>query len=76
MVDITIVDGDDWMGIYLGENLIYQGHSISTSSLLDLLNIEHQSRDVDIEWLHDRCELPEQITDVKWEEEDEGSEST
>ena len=70
MSTLRIVDNDDdWMGVYMGDILVYQGHSISTTELLELLNIEYEHRKVDTEWMYRVGHLPDNIAEVKWDEE-------
>ena len=41
---ITFADADGWVGIYVDNSLVYQGHSIIPVMLLDLLQIPYNKR--------------------------------
>lgn len=62
---IKIVKADDWMGVYIDEKLVYEGHSIAEDKLIKLCNIEHELIWCDDEWLCDRGNLPKEFKDVK-----------
>lgn len=40
---IVLVSNDegDWMGVYVGNDLVYQGHSIEPSRLLEIIGVSH-----------------------------------
>ncbi len=63
--DITIVDVNDWIGIYINGKLTSQGHSFHTSELLKLIGVPHDYVFADSGWLVERGSLPENIEDVK-----------
>jgi hypothetical protein len=48
MKSIVIVNGDegDWLGVYLDGVLVYQGHSIEPSRLLEIIGISHTNSTV------------------------------
>ncbi len=64
---IDIVRGDDWMGVYENNELIYEGHSIDESTLLDLLRIKHEVVYADLNWLDSQGRLPIKLEDVEIE---------
>ena len=66
---ITFVNVDDWVGVYLDGKLEYENHSIDADDCLTLLGIECESLWVDPDWMGDRCRLPEDLKDVKFEKE-------
>lgn len=66
----TIVTGDDWMGIYLEGILVVQGHTPTASRsledlLMDVFDIDFESREADQVWLQDRGNLPKKLSDVE-----------
>ena len=70
MSKLDYVYGDDWCGIYVDGLLVAEGHSLSTMEVVGICMLHRidnaTSSPVDIEWLHDRGDLPRQIEDVKW----------
>jgi hypothetical protein len=46
-VKINIVDAEDWAGLYIDGNLIYEGHSLSAEDVLHFLQIPYDQRWVD-----------------------------
>jgi hypothetical protein len=69
MAAYILIDGDTWTGIYAYDKLVYEGHSISPSMLLILLN--HQKIDyfgrykASPDWLESITGMPEKLADVK-----------
>ena len=68
---LTYVTGDDWCGLYDGDRLIMEGHSISTYNLLkwmaDQGHIDgYECKEADLGWLDDRGDLPGALSDVKF----------
>jgi hypothetical protein len=47
MPEITLVFNDegDWMGVYLRGKLVYEGHSIGPTHLLDLIGLSYSTID-------------------------------
>lgn len=71
-MELVIVNGDDWEGLYINGVLVTEGHSISNRELaeaiierLPRLNISYECKEADIDWLHDRGSLPEKLEKVK-----------
>lgn len=62
---IVLAIGDDWVGLYIGGLLVYEGHDISNSNLMDVLGIPHEAVYPDDGWLADRGNLPEKLSDVR-----------
>jgi hypothetical protein len=70
MTNLIFARGDDWEGIYIGDKLITEGHSIDP---LDAVKIalahgatSADSGYCDLNWLHDRGDLPQSLAEVKW----------
>ncbi len=68
MVKISIVYGDDWVGLYIDGKLAYDNHQINAEDLLDVLKIDYESFSCDLEWLEERGCLPDDLDEVKKEE--------
>lgn len=69
MAVYTGIFGDNWMGIYRDDWLIYQGHNIAWDDLLKLVEyttVEYFGRyDCCLDWLDEVGHLPEQLKDVR-----------
>lgn len=61
---IDIIHGDYWVGVYLDDKLVHEDHKITASQILNLLNIPSTSREVDLDWLDERGELPELLSEI------------
>jgi hypothetical protein len=73
-MNIDLVRGDDWEGIYLDGFLQLENHSLRLSDVLELLMDQqidgfHQHT-ADEEWLEERGRLPENLSEVQLAEED------
>lgn len=66
--EITLVEGDDWSGLYVDGKLVAEGHSFSNSELLEYCGVKHNRGFADLDWLADRGTLPKKLSDVKWKE--------
>ena len=64
---ITIVRGDDWLGIYRDRRLVYEAHSISPGELLRVVGIAHETKYADEKWLNDEGNLPNSLDLVRFE---------
>jgi len=62
---ITLVDGDDWQGLYVNGELVTQGHSIRAQDVCEVLGADYAFVSADYEWLDERGALPELLKDVK-----------
>lgn len=64
---ITVVEdpGGDWVGLYVNDVLIFEGHSLSGVQLLDLLALPFECVEADEEWLADCGNLPTTLADVR-----------
>jgi len=60
---------DDWEGLYKDGVLKEEGHRIPLHRLLDELGIEYNIRWVDDEWMEDRGNLPQNLSEVAFESE-------
>ena len=63
---ITIVDGDDWIGIYKDGNLVYEDHSITSCELLKIVDIAHEFKEADYEWIGNLGNFPKLLDQVKF----------
>jgi hypothetical protein len=71
MAKLTLVRGDDWEGIYIGDALKTEGHSIALTEAIAIA-IEHKVTGIttvnaDLDWLHSEGNLPSKLSDVKQE---------
>lgn len=66
---ITIVLGSDWEGVYHGDWLIDQGHSVQLRDVLEALRYEVEVRSADEKWLESVGGLPNELDDVVFENE-------
>lgn len=62
---VTIVDGDDWIGLYLDGVLVEEGHSLHLEAVLRELQVPCHRIDADQEWLEEMGRLPVELEDVK-----------
>lgn len=65
MKTATIVQGDDWVGVYVEGKLITEGHSVNAYELLNQLGYYVDSVEPDFDWLWDIGNLPVYLKDVK-----------
>lgn len=68
MAKVTHVSYDDWAGIYIDDELIYQGHGIYTIEWLDVIErLGHEGAQVEAEpaWLEARGNLPNTLDEVR-----------
>lgn len=66
---LVLVNGDDWEGIYINGELFYEGHSIPTDVMVDVIMsnkffTSYVSASVDSEWLEDNGGLPLYLKDI------------
>lgn len=50
---VTFAHADDWVGMYVNGNLVYSGHSMNPSMVLDQIGIEHRHREYTPEQMED-----------------------
>jgi hypothetical protein len=67
MKTITLVNGDDWRGIYVDGELRWEGHSLDGRNVLDVLGIDYREVSADLGWLEERGNLPFLESDVEKE---------
>lgn len=65
---LTLVNSDDWRGLYVGEELILEGHSLRA---VDVANAALgctavQEREADCSWLQEIGSLPPTLSQVRW----------
>jgi hypothetical protein len=61
----TIAQADDWSGLYVDGELVYQGHSIPIHVVFEVLGASVQRVEVDLDWIHARGDLPDKLADVE-----------
>jgi hypothetical protein len=74
MTSVVIAQGDDWVGLYIGGTLMMEGHHIEMETAFKvILNTmpkvvadDISTRWVDLDWLYEEGNLPNNIDDVKW----------
>jgi hypothetical protein len=71
---IVIALGKDWHGVYVKGKLRYQGYLENIDKFITALEVsgflEKDSvvfKDVDSKWLFKKTELPDDLSDIKWE---------
>lgn len=68
---ITFVSADDWEGVYAGEDLLIEGHSVTARGLAHALGFYTYGMTANHDWLHSIGRLPEKLAEVVEEEEDD-----
>ena len=71
-IQVSIANGDDWVGVYVDGRLEYEGHSIPDFEWLNIIK-KHFHEDlitdeyeIDPEWLYDHgSPLPDRERDIK-----------
>ena len=76
MVDIKLVRGDDWCGLYFDDVLVYENHSIDFTHLFSLLshkcddrtsaNIKVTEYGCNIDWLEEKGSFPQRFEEVEY----------
>jgi len=65
---ITLVNAEDWIGVYIDGKLVYEYHDLEPETLLDLIEvIKYNSVWADEEWFNKCSSLPKKLSDVKLE---------
>lgn len=64
-IDIKIVDGDDWSGLYINGELKDEGHSLRVSEVLEILGFKVETFEADYDWLEEMGSLPKKFSQVK-----------
>ena len=47
-------EGGDWVGVYLGKELIHEGHSVSGKELCEALSLEFEFHYMTDKWLNNK----------------------
>jgi hypothetical protein len=63
--EYTLVDADDWVGLYRDGKLVSQGHRFTIRDVFELLNIDLKVLYPDDEWIYERGDLPNALGEVK-----------
>lgn len=64
----TLVNGDDWQGLYKDGQIVAQNHSLSAYEILELVGVEFKSEWVNLDWLENIGHLPHNLDEVKFED--------
>jgi len=66
---ITIINGDDWKGLYIDGKLVFENHQLEVDDFCQHCNIEAEFIEPDEQWFEQRLiegsYLPENLVDVK-----------
>lgn len=75
MVDIRLVHGDDWKGLYINNKLVLEGHNITIMDLFSILSYSYKDEKIkdihvveywcDTDWLEDRGSFPKNFKEVE-----------
>jgi hypothetical protein len=72
MAEMTIVQGDDWVGVYVDNKLVSEDHDLDAFEVVGTVfqyNVtECEKKFADLDWLADQGSLPELLEDVQFEE--------
>lgn len=81
-MELIIVDGDDWKGLYVNGKLYTDGHNIRPEYIINAINdnidqlyednskIIFKSHNCDYDWIEEAGNFPEKLEDVVLEEGD------
>jgi hypothetical protein len=61
---VTVIRGEDWVGIYRGTKLVYQGHSANPEIVVEALGLTYASYTANEEWLDRSGRFPEDLENV------------
>lgn len=67
---VTLVRGDDWSGLYIGDRLVTEGHSVTALDALEAVatllgGFAIETVEADQEWLESEGSLPAALVDVR-----------
>jgi hypothetical protein len=62
--EIVLVPLDNWIGLYIDGQIVFQGHSLPPSTLLDLLGIPYKVLDANEKFYFDEGSLPDRKEEV------------
>jgi hypothetical protein len=65
--DITLVYGEDWIGVYADGELLRQNHDVSVGEFCEALGWKVKHVAADPEWLERNGTLPQKLREVKKE---------
>ena len=73
---VHIVECDDWCGVYINNDLVFENHAISPKELAKILKENKPTKDVviieaDPDWMYEVGTLPDDLKDVVRESQDE-----
>lgn len=63
MANLTIVQGEDWIGLYVADRLAAEGHSLDVGSVLRALGLQYDYIPAE-QYLWDTGRLPFKLQDV------------
>ena len=65
--EVTFVYADDWEGLYIGDELIIEGHSLDMLRVLDVLKVSYSYGEAEVcLTAYGRC--PPSLKDVEFDE--------
>jgi hypothetical protein len=64
-MQVTIVDGDDWEGLYVDGRLVTEGHRVSVTEALNAVGVSCEVVYADDHWLEEVGRLPDQLRKVR-----------
>lgn len=64
---ITIVEADDWFGLYKDGSLVREGHSLDLEEVLTICDVNYKIKYADEDWLGELQTFPVDLDDVVFE---------
>ena len=69
MIKVTLVNADDWQGLYFNDELQYENHIISAKEALEIVSCIKEPFDfetvyVDEDWLYELGTFPGKLSEV------------
>ncbi len=65
ILQVVIVQADDWQGLYINDCLVAQGHHITPEDILDALKLPLEEWEADPKWVEGISDLPDHLSQVK-----------
>lgn len=65
---ITIIEGDEWTGVYVNGKLKYQNDHVELKHVLKSIGIKSEVKYADLEWLGQEGVFPHNLKDCKFSE--------
>lgn len=66
---VTLVDADDWQGLYIDGKLLRQTHKLYSMDIIELLgnafDFDYEQLNPDSDWLNRRGSLPDSLSEVE-----------